>query len=258
MQLIAVRVEPIHERFDLFRVIMDSIDKNGLSINDDDIIVISSKFVAMSQGRVVDMKKVKSATDSDRLASEYHIDPRLCELVLRESDRIFSGVPGFILAVKDGMLAPNAGIDRSNVRHGYTILYPLEPFRVADTLRDKFLLYAGRRVGIIIVDSRLMPTRIGTTGVALAVSGFEPVIDKRGSRDLFGNVLKVTLHAVADCIASAANILMGESDDSKPMVIVRGIDVDMSSESYDWHDIAVEHEECMYVRGLGNINMNKH
>ncbi len=247
---VAVKVKPMHGRFDLFKVIMDSIDDAGEHIQDDDVIALSSKFVAMSQGRFVDVRSVKPMSDALEYARRYHMDARLSELVLRESEHTFSGVAGFILAVKDGMLAPNAGIDRSNVMHDNAILYPSEPFRVADMLRDKFLIYEKRRVGIVIVDSRLMPTRIGTTGVALAVSGFEPVMDKRGSKDIFGNVMRVTLHAVADCIASTANMLMGETDESRPIVIVRGLDIRMSNECYDWHELAVAYDQCLYIRGL--------
>ncbi|MFN4335995.1 MAG: coenzyme F420-0:L-glutamate ligase [Candidatus Nitrosocaldus sp.] len=250
MRVIGIKVKPRHERFDLFRVIVDSIRECNEHVEDDDIIVVSSKFVAMSQGRVIDMSSVIPARDAIAVASRHNIDARTVELVLREADHVFSGVPGFLLTVKDGMLAPNAGIDRSNVMHGLSILYPIDAFRIADMLRDKFLLYERKRVGIVITDSRLMPTRIGTSGVALAVSGFEPVRDRRGSRDLFGNVMRVTLHAVADCIASAANLVMGETDESTPIAIVRGLSVKMSPERYDWSDLAIGYEQCIYVRGL--------
>ncbi len=253
MRVIGVKVKPRHDRFDLFRVIVDSIRECNEHVEDDDIIVVSSKFVAMSQGRVIDMSGVIPGRDAIAVALRHSMDRRMVELVLREADHVFSGVPGFLLTVKDGILAPNAGIDRSNVMHGLSILYPVDAFRVADMLRDKFLLYEGRRVGIVITDSRLMPTRIGTSGVAVAVSGFEPVNDRRGSRDLFGNVMRVTLHAVADCIASAANLVMGETDESTPVAIVRGSNVKMSHrEQYDWSDLAIGYEQCIYVRGLAH------
>ncbi|MCS6768210.1 MAG: coenzyme F420-0:L-glutamate ligase [Candidatus Nitrosocaldus sp.] len=250
MKVTGIRVRPIHGRFDLYRVIVDGIRDSGEVVEDGDIVAVSSKFVAMSQGRVVDTRSVMPAHDSRAIASRHNMDPRMAELVLREADHVFAGVPGFLLAVKDGMLAPNAGIDRSNVMHGLSILYPLEPFRIADMLRDKFLIHQQKRVGVVIVDSRLMPTRIGTSGIALAVSGFEPVIDKRGSRDLFGNVMRVTLHAVADSIASAANLVMGETDESMPIALVKGFNARMSSRCYGWEDLAIDHEQCIYVRGL--------
>src|SRR5574341_1193621 len=137
----------------------------------------------------------KPSRKSAEIAQKYNMDSRLAELVLRESYFMFSCVPGFILAVKDGVIAPNAGIDRSNVQHGYAILHPREPFKVAEILRHEFLRHAGKKVGIVITDSRLMPTRIGTIGIAIAVAGFEPVQDLRGTKDLFGNTLRVTLKA---------------------------------------------------------------
>ena len=132
------------------------------------------------------------------LASKFHMDPKIAEITLRESDYIFGGLPGFLLSIRDGMIAPNAGIDKSNVPRGLIVLYPNDAFKTAENLRLKFLINRNVRVGIVIADSRLMPTRIGTIGVAIASSGFEPVEDERGKKDLFGNVLKVTLKAVAD------------------------------------------------------------
>ena len=110
------------------------------------------------------------------------MDAKLAEITLRESDYIFKGVPGFLLAVRNGMLAPNAGIDKSNIPPGFVVLYPRDPFRSAEILRVKFLIEYGIRIGVLITDSRLMPTRIGTVGIAIACSGFEPVEDQKDKK----------------------------------------------------------------------------
>src|ERR1041385_7394239 len=123
------------------------------------------------------------------------------------------------------MMAPNAGIDKSNVPSGFVILYPREPFKSAENLRRRFLVNLGIKVGVVIADSRLMPTRIGTTGVAIACAGFEPVEDLRGRKDLFDNVLKYTFKAVADSLATMGVAIMGESDESIPAAVVRGFKV---------------------------------
>ena len=255
VELIPVKVRPMKDRFDLFQTIVQHIEENKQNISDGDIVVVSSKFVSMSQGSLVALNKIKPSKQASQIAEKLNMDARLAELVLREADFIFSGVPGFILAVKDGVIAPNAGIDRSNVQHGYAILHPREPFRVAEMLRRKFLAYLGKKVGIVITDSRLMPTRIGTIGIAIAASGFEPVQDLRGSKDLFGNTLRVTLHATSDSIATAANMIMGESNDSIPIVIVRNFHVKMSDKMFSWKDLAIPHDQCIYVRGLRDNNI---
>jgi coenzyme F420-0:L-glutamate ligase len=252
VELIPVKVKLMNERFDLFHTIIQHIEENKQHVNDGDIVVISSKFVSMSQGSMVSLNTVKPSKLATRMAEEHNMDARLAELVIRESDFIFGGVPGFLLAVKDGVIAPNAGIDRSNVQHGYAILHPREPFTVAENLRRKFLLHLGKKVGIVITDSRLMPTRIGTIGIAIAAAGFEPVQDRRGSKDLFGNILRVTLKATADSIATSANMIMGESDESVPVVLVRNMGLEMSDRAIRWNDLAIPHDQCIYVRGLKN------
>jgi coenzyme F420-0:L-glutamate ligase len=154
-----------------------------------------------------------------------------------------------LLAIRDGTIAPNAGIDKSNVPRGYAILYPRDPFEIAEKLRLKFLAELGIRVGIVIADSRLMPTRIGTTGVAIACAGFEPVEDQRGKRDLFGNVLRVTFKATADAIATMGVAIMGESDESTPAAVVRGANVLWSGNMFSSKDMTVEASQDIYLRG---------
>lgn len=217
-------------RFDLFKSLQCFDYKN------DDIIILSSKFVSMSEGAVVNLGNIRASEKARALAAKCRMDAKMAELVLRESDYIVKGVPGFLLAIRDGMIAPNAGIDRSNVPKGYAILYPRNPFGTAEKLKQKFRLELGIRVGIVLADSRLMPTRIGTTGVAIACAGFQPVDDLRGRRDLFGNVLKFTFKAVADGLATMGVAVMGESDDSIPAAVVRGAQVTWSDEKFSWKD----------------------
>ncbi len=117
-------------------------------------------------------------------------------------------------------------------------------------MRVKFIVNLGIKVGIIIADSRLMPTRIGTIGIAIANAGFEPVEDNRGKKDLFGNILKVTFIAVADSLASMAVAVMGESDESTPAAVIRGMKVTATNRKLSWHDMAVEPSQDIYTRGL--------
>jgi coenzyme F420-0:L-glutamate ligase len=204
----------------------------------------------MSEGSVVNLNKIKASKKAQNLAFKYHMDRKIAELTLRESDYIYKGIPGFLLAVKDGMMAPNAGIDKSNVPSGFVILYPQEPFKSAENLRLKFLVNLGIKVGVVISDSRLMPTRIGTTGVAIAIAGFEPVEDQRGKKDLFGNVMRVTFRAVADSLASMGVAIMGETDESTPVAVIRHTKVITTNRKLSSHDIVVDPVQDIYVRGL--------
>ncbi len=245
----AVVVRPRSSRFDLASVIEEGL---GGRLEDGDVLVVSSKFVAVSEGRVVKLGSVKVSRGARQLAKRNRMDARLCELVLRESDEILGGIPGFVLASKDGLLTPNAGIDKSNVKHGAVVLYPRKPERSAWKLREALAFSPGVAVGVVICDSRLSPTRRGTTGVAVASSGIEAVLDMRGRRDLFGNVLKVTSQSVADDLSSAAEILMGESDEATPVVLVRGLSQKLLKDvEYGGRRFSIPTDECVYLRSLG-------
>jgi coenzyme F420-0:L-glutamate ligase/coenzyme F420-1:gamma-L-glutamate ligase len=161
VEILPISIKTQKSKFDLFTSLQ------GFVYKSDDIVVISSKFVSMSEGSIVKLSRVKVTKRAKDLSAQNHMDAKLAELVLRESEYVMSGVPGFLLAIRDGMIAPNAGIDKSNVPKGYAILYPRDAFVTAEKLRVKFLTQHGIRVGIVIADSRLMPTRIGTTGVAI-------------------------------------------------------------------------------------------
>lgn len=212
--------------------------------------MISSKFVSMSEGALLRLGEIKVSKEARIIATRYKMDPKIAELTLRESDYILGGIPGFLLSIRDGMIAPNAGIDKSNVPPGFVILYPDDAFKTAEYLRSKFLLECRIRVGIVIADSRLMPTRIGTVGVAIACSGFEPVEDERGKKDLFGKVLRVTFRAVADGLAATGVAIMGEGSESIPAVVVRGFKITPTDRSLSKHDMVIDPEQDIYIRGL--------
>lgn len=244
MEITAISVPAKLGRFDLFEALQGHVYRDG------DILVVSSKFVAMSEGRVVKLDAVKPSAKARSLAKKFRMDARLAELVLEESDLIVGGIPGFVLAVRKGMMAPNAGIDKSNVPAGHVILYPKNPFASAEKLRKKFK-ERGTRLGIVLADSRLMPTRRGTTGIAIACAGFEPVEDDRGKKDLFGNTLRVTFRAVADSLATAGVAVMRESAESTPAAVVRGFPVTWTDKKLSWRDMAVPAKRDIYLRGTG-------
>ncbi|HLQ06205.1 MAG TPA: coenzyme F420-0:L-glutamate ligase, partial [Nitrososphaerales archaeon] len=120
-------------KFDIVDLIEE---KLGHSLRDGDVLAVSSKFVAVSEGRVVKLSSVNPGEKAKELGAKFRMDPRLCELVLRESDEVIGGIPGFLLATKDGLLTPNAGIDKSNTKHGTVVLYPRHPEVSAWRIRE--------------------------------------------------------------------------------------------------------------------------
>jgi coenzyme F420-0:L-glutamate ligase / coenzyme F420-1:gamma-L-glutamate ligase len=239
------------EQFDLFESLVIDLDNAGMIPRNGDVIVISSKYVANSQGRILEFNKVVPSHDAEKISKRFHMKPKIAEIILRESDTIFGGIPGFVITSSDNIMAPNAGIDKSNTQSGTIVLYPNEPYLVAEHLRRKFLLKFNAHVGIIIIDSRLMPGRVGTVGVAISCSGIEPTLDLRGEKDLYGNALKVTFQAIADDLASIANLKMGEGSDAIPCVLIRESDARLTDRKIGEDDMAISYEQCVYVRGLG-------
>ncbi len=235
--------------FDVHQLIDELV---GDQLKDGDILVLSSKFLAISEGRVVSLDSVSPSARARQLSQQYEMQPELCELIMKESDDIIGGVTGFILTIKDGLLAPNAGIDKSNIEHGRVVLYPRDPLRSAQGIVDRVKLRRGVKVGVVISDSRLMPTRIGTVGVSLAAVGVQAVRDLRGKPDLFGNPLKVTRQAIADDLCSAAQVLMGEAEEGTPLVLARGLDPTLLGDyGYSTRDFSIPTDQCVYMRSLG-------
>ena len=243
MQIFPIKIPKKAVGFDLFR----TIGASGFKFEADDIVVVSSKFVSMSEGSLVDLKNVKVTKKAKALASRFEMDERIAQVALQESQQIVSGIPGFLLTISNGIIAPNAGIDKSNCPPGKIILYPRDCFKSAMQLRRRFLNNLGIRVGIIISDSRLMPTRKGCTGIAVGVSGFEPVEDERGKKDLFGKKLRVTFKATADCLATTGVFVMGESNESIPIVVIRGAQVKRTERNLTTKDLSVSAKIDIYL-----------
>jgi len=237
--------------FDLFASLVTDLENSQMIPQNGDVLVISSKYVANSQDRILEYSKVVPSSDAKKIAKNFRIRPSIVEIILRESDKIFGGIPGFVITSSDNIMAPNAGIDKSNTYSGSIVLYPNEPYQVSEQLKRKFLLKYDVHVGIIIIDSRLMPGRVGTVGVAIACSGIEPTSDLRGENDLYGNSLKVTFQAIADDLASIANLQMGEGSDAIPCVLIRDSSVKLTDRKIRENEMTIPYEQCVYVRGLG-------
>lgn len=216
---------------------------------DGDIVVLAETAVATSEGNVIDLSKVTPSARASELAAQYQIDPRTAEIVIRESDSIVGGIPGFLLCMKNGTLLPNAGVDASNAPPGCVTPLPADPDKSAVSIRESVKNLTGKTIGVIIADSRTHAMRLGCSGVAIGASGITAVIDDRGRSDLFGRKLEVTKRAVADNIASAAELVMGEADECTPAAIVRGIGLPIGD------NIGVETidaTECLFMGAFRN------
>ncbi len=256
LEVFPITVGKKEEKFDIFEVLIESLEKNKIKLLEGDILVISTKFVSNSQGRLIDLPKIKTSKEGIMISKKFQLKPQIAEVVLRESDTIFGGISGFVITSSDNVLAPNAGIDKSNAQNGKVILYPKQPYLLAEQIRRKIFLKFLIHVGIILVDSRLMPARVGTSGISVACAGLEPVLDLRAKKDLNGNPLKVTFQAVADNLATIANHKMGEGGESKPFAIVRDSQARLTDKIIDPNEMAISPDQCVYVRGLSNSIKN--
>jgi coenzyme F420-0:L-glutamate ligase len=236
--------------FDLIDVFEQALAASGNTLQTGDVLAVSSKYVAISEGRVVTLAEVQVSEQAAALAARYHMNPQIAQLVVAEADHIFGGIPGFLLTHKDGIISPNAGIDRSNIPSGYAVLFPLAPYDSAARLRAAVRARLGVDVGVILTDSWLMPGRLGTTGVALATAGFKPIQDERGKSDLFGNPMQVTRRGIADTLCACAQMVMGERDEATPFAIIRHAGVTLEDGAVGVPDVAIDWHECIYVESL--------
>jgi coenzyme F420-0:L-glutamate ligase len=146
------------------------------------------------------------------------------------------------------MLLANAGIDHSNTPKGTVVLLPEDPMASAHRIRKEIKERTGSRIGVIIADSRTQPLRLGVVGVAVGVAGFVPIQDMRGQPDLYGRPLRITRRALADDLASAAELLMSEADERIPVVRIRNAPLEVSEKKWTSQDLAISAEECLYMK----------
>jgi coenzyme F420-0:L-glutamate ligase/coenzyme F420-1:gamma-L-glutamate ligase len=209
-----------------------------------DILVLAETAVATAEGNVIALSTITPSKRAQELAASYQMDPRTVEVVLRESDSIVGGIPGFLLCMKHSTLLPNAGVDASNAPLGCVTPLPENPDHSALTIKHAIEDLTGARIGVIIADSRTHAMRRGCSGVAIGNAGISAVIDDRGRSDLFGRRLEVTQRAVADNIASAAELVMGEADECIPAAIIRGLGMPIDDQT-GIESIAAE--ECLFM-----------
>jgi coenzyme F420-0:L-glutamate ligase/coenzyme F420-1:gamma-L-glutamate ligase len=251
MRLYAVKTRIIKAGDNLVDAILESLKELNLQLEDNDILALTSKIIAYAEGRLVELREVKPSDEAKKIAQRFSLQPEFAELILREADKIYGGVEKAVLTLKDGILTANAGIDNKNAPAGHCVLWPNNARDWARNFREEIKARTGKRVAILIVDSGLAPLRKGTTGLALAAAGLKPVKDRRGEKDLYGKPLVVTWHAVADDLASAAHLLMGEVAEKTPVVLIREAPVDFDNGAYDSAEMKMPFKECIFMNAFG-------
>ncbi len=219
----------IRQGDDLADIIVSSLPVSGLSLEDGDILVLGQKVVSKAEGRRVNLAEVIPGEAARKLASDVDKDPRLVELMLQESRSVVRTRPGTIIVEhKLGFICANAGIDHSNVagtgteKEEYVLLLPVDPDASASAIRNQLAERTGKQVGVMIIDSHGRAWRVGTVGVCIGLSGLPAIVDERGWKDLFGYTLRITIVGVADELAAAASLVMGQAAEGTPIVHVRG------------------------------------
>lgn len=225
IQIIGIEGLPIIKAGDnIAKLICKAAEKQGTPIQDGDVIVVTHVIVSRTEGQVINLDEVKPSTFAENVAKLYDKDPALVEVVLRQAKSIRRMADGKIITeTKHGFVCANSGVDKSNVpgeRH--VALLPENPDASADKIRREIKRLVGCDVAVIISDTHGRPLREGEINIAVGVAGLKPIRDRRDEKDLFGYVLRVKQTAVADELASAAELVIGQADEGVPAAIIRG------------------------------------
>ncbi|MFQ5497146.1 MAG: coenzyme F420-0:L-glutamate ligase [Nitrosopumilus sp.] len=217
MEIIPIHIEKEIEPSDDISELVS----NYHDIKDGDIIVVAQKIISKQEQRMIKLSTVAPSLLSQGIGSQYQKDPRIIELILSETKRIVRMKNGIIIVeTNSGFICANAGIDESNVKEGYATLLPINSDISAQTIRNNILKQTSKNVAVIVSDTFGRTFRMGQTNCAIGISGLNPIVDYEGTMDSFQKVLRVTAIAVADEIASAAELVMGKTLKC-PIAIIR-------------------------------------
>lgn len=218
-------------------------------LEEHDIAVISSTIVSKSENRILSLQNVNVTQRAKIIAKNNDNDPRFVQAVLDESEEILMESPFLLVRTKNDCICVNAGIDQSNVGGSENVLLlPKDPDETARKIKDSLFKLTGKKVSVVITDTNGRAFRIGQTGAAIGIAGIRPTRDWRGTKDLFGRVLKVKNEAIVDEIACFANLLMGEGNGGTPIVIMRGLN--LYQESYGIKELYRTEKEDVIRRAL--------
>lgn len=219
----------IRQGDDLADILVNTLHTSAIQLQDGDILVLAQKIVSKAEGRMVNLATITPSTKALEMAGPTEKDARVVELILRESNEILRTRPGAIIVEhKLGFVCANAGIDHSNVRgesgnpEDWVLLLPERPDHSAEQIRQNIETATDTHVGVLIIDSHGRAWREGTVGNTIGLSGLPGLLDLRGESDLFGFKLRITQVGVADELAAAASLMMGQAAEGTPVIHVRG------------------------------------
>lgn len=230
LKLSAIKGLPqIVEGDDLTALIWKSLLENRKALKDGDILVLAQKIVSKAEGRLVNLTSVKPSKRAIELAEFLGKRPELVEMILQESNEVLRTRPGTIIVEhKSGFVCANAGIDHSNVKgpwgddEDWILLLPEDSNRSADAIRAGLEALSGKNLGVMIIDSYGRAWRNGIVGACIGLSGLPALVDMRGKTDMYNYQMRVTVIAAADELAAGASLMMGQTDEATPVVLVRG------------------------------------
>lgn len=234
VQITGIEGLPIIKAGDnLAELICDAAEKQSTPIQNEDILVVTHVVVSRAEGKVVNLDEVVPSKFAKNIAEQYKKDPALVEVVLRESKSIRRMGDGkLITETKHRFVCANSGVDKSNVPGERNVaLLPEDPDRSAEEIRREIKRLTGCDVAVIVSDTHGRPLREGEINIAIGVAGISPIKDRRGEKDLFGYVLRVKRTAIADELASAAELVIGQADEGIPVAIIRGYDYPESEDA---------------------------
>ena len=219
-------------------IIVLSLHRTNIELQDNDILVVAQKIVSKAEGRAVNLVTITPSQRAVELAQQVDKDPRIVELMLQESKEVIRTRPGTIIVEhRLGFICANAGIDHSNVAgtgdsaEEWVLLLPMEPDQSAEKMRSDIHSKTGKNVGVLIIDSHGRAWRNGTVGVAIGIAGLPGLVDLRGKPDLFDFTLRVTQIGAADELAAGASLVMGQAAEGTPVVHVRGFPYELREAS---------------------------
>ncbi len=210
---------------DLAGMIVKQARVTGLGIKNGDIIVIGQKAVSKSEGRLVDISTVRPSKRALVLARKARKKAGFVEIVLRDSKKVArASRQALIVTTKLGFTCLNGGVDKSNVEgeRMYALL-PVNPDLSARKIRKRIQQLTGKKIGLLITDTHSRPFRLGQVEETIGLAGLDPLVDYRGKRDLFGYQLRFKNVAIADELAAAAELVMGQGTEATPAAIIRGV-----------------------------------
>jgi coenzyme F420-0:L-glutamate ligase len=243
-----IKTARIENQQDLLPILLEALPR---PLSERDVVCITSKVVALEQGRCVKLTDVPVSDAARKLpqlafSKDFKTYPGMAQLILDESEKIFQAKYVYV-TLRDAIFMANAGIDLSNVPEGYAVLWPQHPWTWARESRDKLRAeFKLNDLGVVLTDSHIVPFRKGVIGIALAWSGFEGVESQVGKPDLYGKPLKFTEKAVADDLATAAILVSGETDEATPFALCADVPAIFTDREFKSSDYFVPPKNDLY------------